>query len=381
MIWRGYLQFPVKKLKLPGDISQRQKQQHVVELAKSIEDNGGDPIHAPTVNADTMTLIAGRDRMAALLLNKAKKVWCHVMAEVSEEDARNVEIDENLHRRRDDRDELIARRFRRLAEEFRQDDAEQSGKVSHNAGRPTTAETRAAEKLARHAGVTPRAIRQAVSRVEGHSHRPGEEKETPKKRPDPPPVDTWGLPMAQDDADEVRMVQAAMDRMDHLLRNAQAASKPLEQSPVGARIYQRLKATLHAAAYEVRSHRPTAFCPYCKRLPDRVAACSGCSGIGYVGVESTWVVADELKRRGEDAVVVDGRGGFTRVASLSALAANVEQHVADADGNELTITMEQTELAEDGWLPPPAPPDDTFAEEPDEPLFDTATFDADGEPL
>ena len=62
----GSKRLPIAKLKLPGDIKQRQASKHVQELAKSLETTGGAPLNPPTVDKETMRVVTGCDRIAAL---------------------------------------------------------------------------------------------------------------------------------------------------------------------------------------------------------------------------------------------------------------------------------------------------------------------------
>lgn len=330
MIWRGYLQVSIRKLRLPGDIKQRQSQPHVLALAKSIEDNGGDPIHAPTINAETYELIAGRDRMAALLLSGAKKAWCHVVAEVSETDAKRLEIAENLHRRRDDQDALRAQ-YVALAEAAcsENDSVTQRGSMETistlDAKRKGTARGAAIRAVAEAEGVTPRAIRQSLARAEA-DEEPADPSESIEQAAElPPPVDTYDVPVAHlaQQFAEVRVAQAAMDEADRALRKAQSALSGLKDgSALQRRLHAAVYQQIHNAAENVRYYRPTQLCPFCKALPHLVERCS-CTH-GFAGTyDAGFAIAPELLRRG-DAAMVSAGGKLT---SLSAATAPREKPV------------------------------------------------------
>jgi hypothetical protein len=77
----------------------------------------------------------------------------------------------------------------------------------------------------------------------------------------------------------------------------------LTQQSLGA-----LRSSAKLAAQEVRAMRPRALCPYCKGLPRLRKTCAGCLSIGWLNGEKLEGVPEELRLRGEDAMVaVDGK--------------------------------------------------------------------------
>ena len=102
----GSKRLPIAQLKLPGDIKQRQASKHVQELAKSLETTGGAPLNPPTVDKETMRVVTGCDRIAALQLLKQKTVTVELVSGDPIDLARAT-IAENLYRRQEDRDRLI----------------------------------------------------------------------------------------------------------------------------------------------------------------------------------------------------------------------------------------------------------------------------------
>jgi hypothetical protein len=335
MRWEGYRSVAVRKLDLPGDIPARMKLPHVIELAASIKKLGADPIHAPSIDGATNKLLAGRDRMAALLLNNAKAVWCHVAGEVSEQDALDLEVDENLHRRQDNRDDLIARRVAKVAGQL-------PDEMSNNGpGRKKTRETRAREQVAQELGTTPEAVRAATKRAA----EPDEEPAGPVELA--PPVETWGVPvehLAQEFA-SVRIAQEAMRAADRSLQQAQRVLSGMEDSGgIAAQLGVVVYNSVHQAAALLRSRIPTALCPYCKGLANRRARCTGCGGLGYVSKDALLGVADELKQGGALACVPDGKGGFVLVSAQRSNGAKPDPvkklQLQDADGNPIEVPGE-----------------------------------------
>jgi len=339
MRWAGYRELPLKRLKLPGDIPARMKLPHVIELSKSI-DLGNELINAPVVEGETEELHAGRDRIAACLLRRMKKVWCHVAVEMTDEDRADLELFENLHRRQDNRDELIARRVARLAGQL-------PDTASGKPGRRKTARGAAREQVAREIGTTPEAVRAAEKRAEADEQEEQEEPATPVVVP--PPVETWGVPvdhLAQEFA-SVRIAQEAMRAADRHLQAAQRALAALADGGGVARHYHaRLYAGVHNAAAALRADIPTALCPYCKGAPQRQVNCNGCSRIGYVGDNALLGVAEELKRGGAAACVPDGKGGFmpavvTPAKKKAIPSAAKALQILDADDKPIVVPPDE----------------------------------------
>lgn len=299
MNWLKPTTVKVKALRLPGDIQQRKGQPHVIELAESIrERTGGRPIHLPTVEYPSMSLIAGRDRVAALLLNGARSIEVQLVSQVTEKERRDLERDENIHRRVDDRDALIRQRVDEREAEI--EESRRDVPPEPKPGRPKTARGEAREQVARELGTTPDAVRVAEARAVAEE-LPNKSSET--QPPLPPPVETYGLPLVSDvEAQELRDVQAAIDEADHALRRAQAALRRVEGVPLFRGVSQ-LLAQVHGVGVEVRRARPTAVCPYCKRLPGMVGLCRGCNGSAFVSADALLGIADELKLGGAQAMV------------------------------------------------------------------------------
>jgi len=302
MNWIKPTSVKVKSLKLPGDIQQRKARPHVIELAESIKQRtGGRPIHLPTVEYPSMQLIAGRDRVAALLINGARSIEVQLVSQVTDKERRDLERDENIHRRVDDRDALIRQRVAEREAEI--EEARRDVPPEPKPGRPKTARGEARDQVARELGTTPDAVRVAEARAAAAE----EDEEIPNKSSEsPPPVETYGLTLVTDaEAEQLRQVQAAIDEADQALRRAQAALKRVEGVPL-FRGAQQLLARVHEVAGEVRAKRPEAACPWCKRLPG--LRCNGCGDSGFVGPIVEQAIADELKLGGDQAmVVVHGR--------------------------------------------------------------------------
>jgi len=337
--WLGYRQLAGKSIKRPGDIAARMKEPRVVELADSIRHLGEEPIHAPTVD-EAGALIAGRDRMAALLNLKAKRIWVRVAGGLTEQERLDLEVDENLRRRVENRDELIARKVQRLVTA-----ALTQGEGGRNVRLGRQAATAAArKKVAAQLDTTTEAVRAAEKRARQESAR--EERRpsaaTPiaeaddgaedvgapvpapvEALPSSPPVRAWGVvPIGHVEALELQEVQDRCDQIDKLLRQAQAIATGCRiASPVAQAAMARAKAAAHAAAAEVRACRPDVECPFCKRVPCRLAACGACGGTGYLTEQQIFGVDDRMLIGGDGAVVPDGRGGMVPASGALAIGA------------------------------------------------------------
>lgn len=308
MKWLPETDAKVASLKLPGDVKARMKAPHVIELAESIRNRtGGRPIHLPTFEYPSKELIAGRDRMAAALINGEKTVRIQLVSQLTAKERRDLERDENIHRRVDDRDALIKQRVdEREAEISRERDESGEADAPRKPGRPKTARGEAREQVAREFGTTPDAVRVAEARAEDEEELPNKSSESD---PLPCPVETYGLPLVTPvEADQLRGVQRCFEEADLALRRAQAQLGGAEAVAVFAGVAAVLKAQVHGAASAVRSARPVAVCPYCKRIarPLNQTPCPGCMGAGFVGADQMLGVADELKLGGDQAMVSAG---------------------------------------------------------------------------
>lgn len=282
----------VSKIKLPSEIAQRMKEPRVVALAESSADLGGDFMHAPTVNADVTPpeLVAGRDRMAAALLRKRKKVWVHVGKKWTPLDLLKAEVGENLHRRHDDKDALTARLVDKAEEVV-------SGQVTQNSpGRPAAPRREAQRLVAEASGQDVEAVRsadrRAAAKVREAGDSPTGSRAQPLPAPSPSLIETFGHDLPEEVADGLAAKLEAFDRADKMLRQAQAAIGDLALTNFPAGIVARLKEDVHAVAAKVRGERPHALCPYCKGSG---AKCGVCMEQGVVS-RSTFEAAPEEKR-------------------------------------------------------------------------------------
>jgi len=319
MNWKGYKKVAFTSVKTDqADIRARSKQPHVSDLAANIREHGDEPIHAPTVRVPGNVLLCGRDRMAALLVLKTKRVWVR-LAECTDEEAADLEASENIYRRHDDHDSVIARAVRAKEALIRAsstsgDKCPASGTASKKAPKSTQAvKAEARRQVARDAGVTAGAIKQseqraAVKESAAGAHGPAlREPAAPAVVPALPP--TLNL-LGCDDASTravcafAKPYQDAIDEADKHLRLALGALKKIEMSRLG----QELRMQVERVGGLVRSKRPEFICPWCKGLPKATfGVCGACNGEGYVSAEVAARADGKLLEASPPVVAFHGR--------------------------------------------------------------------------
>lgn len=335
MKWVAYKELEVSKLKLPvAELKRRMKEPHVKELADSADDLGGDYMQAPTVNADTKppTLIAGRDRMAAALLRKRKKVWCHVGVDWSGLDLVKAEIHENLRRRQDDRDAMRADLVKRTAALLPlKPSANSGGKL----GRKVTALGEARRLVAEGEGVSTEAIRHSEDRAKVREERPAAETSNASdgSRTQPaPPIDLHGHEMPAHMGDVPSLVKQ-FEKLDKLLRQAQSAATELGMfGSVPPGIIEAFKRSLHNVAVHVRSEMPSDLCPKCdgKSVPVKGPFCPLCNERGWVRADA-YNAAPKKKPSAEEFVREVEHRASEHAAGLDAEPApDIDRHIARA---------------------------------------------------
>lgn len=321
MQWQGSRDIPIAELIYNRqDIAERQQTARVAELAASMRRLGGEPIQPLTVQDVTNLLIAGRDRLAACLMLKLETVPCRVADEFTARELLEVEVEENVRRRTDDRDLLLSR----LVEETAKEKASKAPGLSKPPakGRPVTAKGSARAEVAKLAGTTPEAVRRAETRAAAKT-------EPPKPVVVAPFLADFGVGwIAQLDAEATRVAQHLSTAAKALAR-AQAAfteaTEALGQLYGDAGHYtavkpfladaSRLREQTHRLAGQVRGQVPTTLCPYGKGTCTK--DCPACRGLQWATADQEAAqVPAELLREGADAMVSNGAGGFEPFAKV-----------------------------------------------------------------
>jgi len=233
--WLGFREIPVAQIMTVAtdEIERRRQEPHVAELARSfVEATGGEPGAAlwvtPAAWPKSYLLVAGRDRLAACLLNNLQAVWVRV-GEFTSRELVLAEVHENLRRRHDSRDALIARLVDETQAELTQAAiVPQAGEVLR--GAPTTTRSAARAEVAAATGLTPK----AVARADERAHAPAKDSRLDPSTPAIPPsagnqregekgAGVLGAP----DALAPREPHAALMSVERHIRDAQADLAPL----------------------------------------------------------------------------------------------------------------------------------------------------------
>jgi hypothetical protein len=278
--------------------------------------------------------------MAALLANRTKRCWIRV-ADADEQERSDLEASENLHRRQDNRDELIARRVHRIVEKI----AATKGRIASRRGvavaRRDVASAR--KRVAAQLGTTSKAIKSAEERAGRAKGGIGDVKAVRRQggiggqalyvetgavdteaatdlRPAPDrraELETFGVEVTHEFCDEVAITRGALRKADLLLQQAQAALKVLTTQNFPGAVYQDLKAAIHAAGANVRLAVPAVACVYCRDAlgtQGRRANCNGCGKHGYLLLSQRDAVPKELLAKGAKPVTGVSRSAAKRVS-------------------------------------------------------------------
>lgn len=346
MKWLSYKQVRIASLNVDAaDIRKRTKAAHVAELAQNIRESGDQPIHAPTVRASDKRLLCGRDRVAALMMLKAKKAWIHLV-DCDDAEAAQLEAWENVYRRPvENRAQILAAL---VASKEQQIAAATGDTVPGSTGR-VKAEAR--RQVARAAGITTGAVKKAEQRAKAAAALPspaevmGEFEGVPQSA-------VLALDLLGCDDNSARAVakyarkdQEAIDEADKYLQLAQRA---ISGMAAGA-VQQQLHADVHRVASRVRSHRPEFLCPWCKGLPKAtLPGCVPCAGMGYVPAEVCERAPKEL-REGPAMVAIDGvfypyedvRAGKLPATNGTAKKPGKRVTAQDEHGNEIPLDADE----------------------------------------
>lgn len=334
--WLGTKRIKLDTIVLPAGFAKRKKEPHVARLAESIK--AGGMIALPVVTDKPRKLVAGGDRLAALMLNKTASHEVRLVRGTPEE-IEALMLEENLLRRRGDDYDAMTRRLVELhrgaieseakAVVGRGKDGEElaappwsgaptdadwkSTDTPKKRGRPKTSQGAARELVAKATGKSPEAVRQAEKRA-----KEAEKEAAKPPGPPPPPVETWDLVLDSRTVKEfeiVRICQAAIDETERFLKSALRSINALKDGGALAKaVHSRCASSVQEAGAVVRRAGVDAICPYCKHVPTLRKDCTGCGGTGYVSNDALDNIDAALKQKGSSAVVPDGRGGMMPIA-------------------------------------------------------------------
>jgi hypothetical protein len=304
--WLASKRIAIKSIVLPGNFAATKAAARIAELATSIRESDG-PIQPPVVEASTMRLISGHDRIAALLTLREKHVEVR-MWEGSEQERRIMQIDENLFRRNDDRTALIAERVRLEAGEIIQSASDEAGT---SVPPMQSVKSEARKKVAAKAGIKPASVKKAEQRAAA-AEVEKEEQPAPAVAPLPDGFNAFGLPVSTEHRERVAALAAqlaAWERMTTALLTELARVEKIANPPLlSHQAVESIRDKARALGHVVREAIPTSLCFYCKNDDRAVCDCPACGATGLVGRHAGDNVPPELKTSGQAArIALDGR--------------------------------------------------------------------------
>lgn len=370
MKWLGTKRILIKSIALPGNFAATRAAPRITELATLVRRTDG-PIHHPVVEAATKKLLAGHDRIAALLALKEKHVEVRLW-EGTPQEFREIQVIENLGRRADDPNALTAELVRIEAGIVR-DEAIESGDPEPS---EQTVKGEARKRVASAKGVTPDAIKTAEKRAasKGGSQEPParrvnpaksdtsgstdgvnselteEEKDAGGKVDLPDSFNTFGLvvPLASRSAilETIGQLSDWDKQLQELLRQLTFIEKRGVFVIAGVHI-DRIREQVRNAGHAVRDAIPASLCFYCKAQPSSTPNCPACGGTGVVGRHGGDNVPPELKLGGDKArVAVDGKFVLVGAAANAAMATDPMVSVKNVLGGQVTVSKKFAEAAE-----------------------------------
>jgi hypothetical protein len=315
--WLGYKQVAVKSIVVDAvDIRRRVAMQHVADLAESIRENGGEAIHAPTIRAGSSAILCGRDRVAASVVNKTKKIWVHVV-ECGDDEAKSLELSENIYRRpidKESRAQMVTALVKLKEQQIRAiDEAKRAAgeKVSErNQDAPIA---RARKEVARAAGISPGTVKAHEKKAQRAAVESGDGTPTQTAQPSeitlPEGFETFGLTVSPPDADAIVNTAEWLADFEGATRKILRDLTEIEKHGVyaiSAAHIQVIRERAQLLGHAVRDAMPAGLCFYCKGQSELVETCAGCGGTGVRGRHGGDSAPADLKRT--DLVFVSRNG-------------------------------------------------------------------------
>lgn len=300
----GYRQVQLDKLILDGSFKKRQKELHVVELAKSLDSDLGQ-LNAVIVRSQRgkgMTLLAGNDRVAAHFVAKHKTVECKVV-ECDDDQARRIIATENARRRHDPAEQRAA--ILALTEQLAQDIVDKEPAVrKEGRGRTKTAKGLAREMVAKERGISAESLR-----VQEHRDKKKREGKAPVEKTDSEPPIKSHLEldvefMKQMTQTKELLVDAAKhcsNALRCLTKLAHDENLPKHKARLDGR-----REELQEVSDAIRALIPEMLCPFCKGVPKVCKQCTACDTSAYISKSQVEVgqIPEVFLLTGEDAVVL-----------------------------------------------------------------------------
>lgn len=380
MKWLGVKRVAIKSIVLPGNFAATKAAPRISDLATMIRRTDG-PIHFPVVEAKSMRLLAGHDRIAALMALKEKRVEVR-MWEGDADEFPEVQAIENVARRHDDRPSLIAElaRIDALRDAPQASETEDLTQETVSRRRDTAGrvkeppQTKAAEtnkRVAAAAGVSVKTVRNAKAAakskdeasstadplVGGSKHAPAVEAEPALIAPLPDGFNAFGLEVSSEHRDRIEMLETMLEAWSRVTTNLLTELSRIEKisNPplISRQAAESIRDKAHALGHVVREAIPTSLCFYCKNDDRAVVHCPACGSTGFVGRHAGDNVPPELKTVGVAArIAVDGRfilasdpmpGQKPKAAPPKKKGFRVV--IENADGSETEVPLDDDEPA------------------------------------
>jgi len=177
----------LSELTLPSDWRDRLANARSKEFSAVLKNTSG-PIHLPVVEASTGEIVAGVDRIAALVNGGEKRFECRIWTG-SPAEKRMLRASENLHRRRDDDGKWLAEYLEAVkSSRLEQREAQLSAERPKKRGRPKSEGSGAREEAAATLGVDPEMLRSRERRAAAKEAKESEDKADVAPAPSPKPA-------------------------------------------------------------------------------------------------------------------------------------------------------------------------------------------------
>lgn len=334
MGWLGTKKIAIKAIALPGNFAATKAAARILDLATSVREHG--LIHLPVVEAKTMRLLVGHDRIAALMTLKEKRVEVRIWEGTARE-FRRTQLSENFHRRNDDKPAMTAAYALLEEEELTREVAAQDGETEYlTQSAHRTAVRGTAKRVKEEAnavvaavrGIKPASVTRAKTRAKAKEDEasstagqlPGGSKHAPAVEAKPAPLFTslpdgfnaFGLEVASEHRDRIEMLETMLEAWSRVTTNLLTELSRIEKisNPplISRQAAESIRDKAHALGHVVREAIPTSLCFYCKNDDRAVVHCPACGSTGFVGRHAGDNVPPELKTVGVAArIAVDGR--------------------------------------------------------------------------
>ena len=304
----GLKEVKISNLKLPGNWAEYLESEEVQERAKSIERHG--LIHEPLVRKSDMSLIVGRRRVAAHVVNGEDTVMVKLI-ECTDQEAEELELVENLERHHASPGEQRKLTVALVDLYERLEKGKPAVKLpGKKRGRKKTPRGRAREIVAEQIGIEPESVRRAEVRERSSQKDDAEDA--------PSPILLWTLEVDDAYMEAMRDIQANISRALGKLRDVRKFLMAIQTNDHAQS--DRMEPILEALTElrkRIEGHRPVSLCPACKYLDEYSHNCAACAGTGWA-TETQFSNAPKELTEGQDMVMrVLHKGKFIELDDYS----------------------------------------------------------------